>query len=442
MSIEWEFASHVKEVWEPYRIKVLKGGRGGIKSWTAARYHLIDGYRQPLRILCGREVQKSIRESVHQLLSDQIELLGLGAFYDVLSTEIRGKNGTRIVYAGISQLTTESIKSYEGYDRFWGEEAQSFTRRSLDILEPTFRKEGSELMFTLNPELDTDEVWVRYIENPPDDTLVLDCSYHKNPWFPKVLENERQKFLRQVEMGKREQFEYDWIWEGKTKPAVEGAIYAKQVSDVVDDGRLTHVPHDPKLHTHLVWDLGYNDNTTIGFVQRSGSSVRFIDYIEDSHRTYESYVNQIREIVGKKGYRIALDGRDGGKAWLPHDGKATRPDTGKSPNELLRDYGLKTGTNSKGDDGVPDIGIKGRIEAGRQMFPRCLFDARNCTPLFNRLRRYSRKVSPETGQPSGIKKDGNDHAGDMFTYVAVIEKELTNESEKMEPIRYDNAGIV
>ena len=422
----WDFADHTASVWEPYRYKILKGGRGGVKSWTAARYHLIDGYQRPLRVLCGREVQKSIRESVHQLLSDQIEMLGLGGFYDVLSNEIRGKNGTRFTYAGISQLTTESIKSYEGYDRFWGEEAQTFTRRSLDILTPTFRKDGSELMFTLNPELDTDEVWTRFIEAPRDDTLVIDCSYHNNPWFPKVLEDERQAFLRQVEQGKRSQADYDWIWEGKCKPAVEGAIYPDEVRMVMESGRLCAVPYDPTLKVHTIWDLGWNDKMCIGFVQTAASSVRFIDYIEDSHRTYESYVKEIKA----KDYNLA-------KAWLPHDGKAKNPQTGKSPIELLKALGLDTDP-----DGVPDIGVKAGIEAGRQMFPRVYFDKDKCTPLFNRLRRYARVISPTTQEAGAPKHDDNAHGADMYRYTAVIERRLTNARQEMKPIKYDDRGIV
>ena len=423
----WEFADHVAPIWEPHRIKILKGGRGGVKSWTAARYHLIDGYQRPLRVLCGREVQKSIKESVHQLLADQIELLGLGGFYDVLSTEIRGKNGTRFVYAGISQLTTDSIKSYEGYDRFWGEEAQTFSRRSLDILTPTLRKPGSELMFTLNPELDTDEIWQRYIESPPDDTLVIDCSYHNNPWFPDVLEKERQQFLRMVETGARRQMDYDWIWEGKCKPAVDGAIYPEEVAKVIEDGRLCAVSFDPKLPVYTIWDLGWNDLMAIGVVQVAAGTIRIIDYIEDSHRTYESYVNELKA----KPYANKLH-----TAWLPHDGRAKNPQTGVSPIELLNSLGLDAD-----NDGIPDIGIKAGIEAARQMFPRVYFDRTKVTPLFNRLRRYARMIN-QYDAASSIKKDDNAHGADMFRYIAVIESKLDNETMDMAPINYSNQGIV
>ncbi len=427
---EWEFAEHVQEIWQPYRIKILKGGRGGVKSWSAARYHLIDGYQQPLRVLCGREVQKSIKESVHQLLSDQIYLLGLDGFYEILANEIRGKNGTRFTYAGISQLTTDSIKSYEGYDRFWGEESHTFSRRSIDILTPTFRKDGSELMFTLNPELDTDEIWARYIETPDDDTLILNCSYHNNPWFPEVLEKERQSFLRQVEQGKRRQYEYNWIWEGQCKPAVDGAIYPDEVAAVIESKRLCPVPYDPMLAVHVIFDLGWNDKMAIGPVQAVAGSVRCIDYIEDSHRTYDSYINELLDKPYAKRIKTL---------WLPHDARAANPQTGKSSVEIIRE--LVKGKNIEVDL-IPNIGVKQGIEAARQMFPRVYFDKTLCTPLFNRLRRYARVIGLGTGEPGAPKHDENSHGADMFRYIAVIEKELKNEESGFRKIEYSNKDIV
>lgn len=428
---EWELPENAEFLFEDWRYKGGKGGRGGTKSWSFGRGALIKGYQAPKRILCAREIQKSIKDSVHQLLEDQIGYLGLHGFYKVQKQEIIGLNGTSIIFTGLSNLTVSQIKSFEGIDICWVEEAATVSKRSWDILIPTIRKEGSEIWFTFNPELDTDETWLRFVEDPPLDCHVEEMSFDTNPWFPEVLEKERQELLRRIERGTAEQEEYDNIWLGKPKSAVDGAIYAKQTLMVREQNRLTHVPHDPVLFTHLVWDLGYSDNMVIGFVQRAGSSIRFIDYIEDSHRTYDSYVAEIRQKAEKEGYRIALDGRTGGKAWLPHDGYASDPKTGKTAAKIIDDLGLECPQ----DEGVPNIGIKNRIEAGRQMFARCVFDKEKCTPLFNRLRRYARKINPE-GHAVTIKKDGNDHAGDMFTYVAVVEGKLDNERQKRK-IAYD-----
>ncbi|MEM6817216.1 MAG: phage terminase large subunit [Pseudomonadota bacterium] len=442
--VDVQYAEHIEPIFDDsYWIKCLKGGRGGVKSWTAAHYHIEGVLLHGWRVLCGREVQKNIRESVHRLLQDRIEALGLSQYFTITATEIRANHNDGLFsFTGISDMSADGIKSYEGYDRFWGEEAHTFTRNSLDKLEPTFRKDGAQLMFTFNPELSTDEVWVRYVESNDPEILVIDCSLDNNPWRPERLIKQRDKFQGQVNQGKREQWEFDWIWGGKTKPAVEGAIYANEVAKVMEAGRLKDVPHDPTLYTHLVWDLGYNDDMTIGFVQRDGPSIRFVDYIEDNQLKYESYVKMIRKKVEEHGYRIAIDGREGGKAWLPHDGHQERAEAKSSAIKQVEDLGLEVGVNSDGDKGVPRLAIEERIRMGRQMFSRVVFDSEKCRPLFNKLQRYARKVSKETGQPAGIKKDGNDHAGDMFTYTAVIEKELVNESEKFKPLEYDLRGIV
>ena len=421
-----QFPENAAFLFEAHRYKVGKGGRGGTKSWSFGRALLIKGVEKPMRILCGREVQKSIKESVHQLLADQVIKLGLESFYEVLKTEIRGKNGTKFAFTGLSNLTADSIKSYESYDIAWIEEAASVTRRSWDILIPTIRKDNSEIWISFNPELDTDETWVRFVENKPGDCVVMDMSYDTNPWSPKVLEKERAEFLRQVENGSRRQEDYDNIWLGKCRPASPGSIYPDEIQAVIKGNRLCHVPYDPILKVHTVWDLGWADKMAIGFVQKQGSSIRIIDYIEDSHRTYDSYVAEIKE----KRYNLAT-------AWLPHDGRAKNPQTGVSPIELLNKLGLVTDRK-----GVPDIGLHQGIEAARQMFPRVIFDKEKCTPLFNRLRRYVRVISPMTNEPGMPRKDENTHGADMFRYIAVTEARLTNDKPFDGKIKYDGRGIV
>src|SRR5574343_562163 len=154
--IEANFPLKLQGLFKPMRYKVAYGGRGSGKSWAFARALLIQASEKPLRVLCGREVQKSIKQSVHTLLKDQIQELGLGQFYDVLETEIRGKNGTQFSFAGLASHTVESIKSFEGCDIVWIEEAQTVSKKSWDILIPTIRKPNSEIWVTFNPDLDTD----------------------------------------------------------------------------------------------------------------------------------------------------------------------------------------------------------------------------------------------------------------------------------------------
>ena len=418
-----------------------KGGRNGTKSWSFARALLIKGFEQPLRILCAREVQKSIKESVHQLLKDQVTLLGLEAFYDVLSNEIRGKNGSLFSFIGLSDLTAHTIRSYEGYFICWVEEAALVTRRSWDILLPTIRKDGSEIWITFNPELDTDDTWVRFIENKPDDCVVVEMSFDTNPWLTDTAEKERQSFLRQVASGSRRQEEYDNIWLGKCKTSVEGAIYPDEVKAVIESGRLCAVPYDATLATHVIFDIGWNDKMAIGPVQTAAGTVRFIDYIEDDHRTYEWYLNGIDAYGNHSG--VGLLDKPYAKSiktiYLPHDGKKANPQTGKSDKQVCEALLKQTNINVAI---VDDIGVDPGIKALRQMFPRCYFDKVLCTPLFNRLRRYARNINKATDEAGSPKHDANSNGADMARYVAVVEKLLSNESQDMKPIEYDNAGIV
>ena len=410
MQPDWEFPEKLGMLFEPHRYKVTHGGRGGAKSWGYARAILALGEKQPIRVLCAREVQKSIKDSVHKLLSDQVQAMGLGRHYEVLQNEIRGRNGTEIVFSGLSSQTAESIKSFEGIDICWCEEAQKITRRSWDILIPTIRKESSEIWVSLNPELDSDETWVRFIENAPQSARVVEINWRDNPWFPSVLNDERKEFLRQVELGVRSQDDYDNIWEGKCKAAVDGAIYFREVQAAKLAQRLRAVPHDPLLKVHTVWDLGWNDKMSILLVQKVASEIRVVDYIEDSHRTYEWYV---RELL-KRPFTWGTD-------WIPHDGKAKSAESGRSPKQILEALGRKV-------EITPDIGVEPGIAAARLMFPRVYFDKDNAAGLFNRLGRYKRRINQSNNEPGAPEHDENSHGADAFRYLAVVEAELVNDT--------------
>lgn len=409
MELEYEFPEKLAYLFGDYRYKIGRGGRGGSKSWGYARALLAQGKAKPLRILCAREVQKSIKESVKHLLDTQVQNMGLESHYNSLESEIRGRNGTEFIFSGLASHTAESIKSYEDVDICWVEEAQKVSRRSWDILIPTIRKPGSQIWISLNPELDTDETWVRFVENTPKNSFVQEINWSDNPWFPEILKDERQEFLGLVAKKVRTQDEYDNIWEGKTRAAVEGAIYAREVTEAKLKGRLRDVPYDPMLKVHAIWDLGWNDKMAICLVQKGPSDIRFIDYIEDSHKTYAEYDAMLRA----KPYRYAKD-------WLPHDGRAKSPESGRSPEDILRALGRAV-------DITPEIGVEPGIQAARLMFQRCYFDREKCTPLFNRLSRYKRTINKSNNEPGQPDHDANSHGADAFRYVAVNEKNLINE---------------
>lgn len=181
----------VAPLFAPHRYKVFKGGRGSAKSWSVARALLAIGGASKKRILCAREIQKSIQDSSYKLLADQIKMLGMGSAFDVLKTEIRGKNGTEFLFRGLGNLTAESIKSFEGVDLVWVEEAHTVSARSWELLIPTIRKDGSEIWITYNPDEETDPVDVQFVQKTPPGCVVIEVNWNDNPWFPEVLKAEK-----------------------------------------------------------------------------------------------------------------------------------------------------------------------------------------------------------------------------------------------------------
>lgn len=399
-----EFPKALRFLFEPHRYKIAYGGRGSGKSWGFARALLIQGSQEKLRILCTREIQKSIADSVHKLLSDQIAEMGLSHFYEVQQTTIKGKNGTEIIFAGLQQHTVDSIKSYEGVDRVWIEEAHAVSKRSWEVLLPTIRKEKSEVWITFNPQLESDETYKRFVSNCPPDSVAVLMNYTENPWFPDVLEQER---LHAKATMKPE--EYGHIWEGKCMPAVHGAIYFDEVADAEAKGRIREVPFDPLLKTHAVWDLGWNDSMSIVLVQRSASELRIVEYIEDSHRTLSDYVQTLK-----------LMPLNWGNDYLPHDGFTRDFKTGKSAQEILQAMGRTV-------QQVPRLDVEGGIKAAREVFPRMYFDKTKTLRLVECLKRYRRHINQMTNEPGQPLHDEFSHGADAFRYTALVADQLSND---------------
>lgn len=405
MATKVKFPPALDFLFKPARYKVAYGGRGSGKSWSFARALLVLAAKEKLRILCTREVQKSIRDSVHRLLCDQIESMGLGSFFTILDTEIRGRNGSVFMFAGLSNQTVESIKSYEGVDIVWCEEAQNISKKSWDTLIPTVRKDQSEIWVTFNPELDTDETYVRFVVAPPPNSYVRQVNYTDNPWFPPVLEQERKHCL----VANRD--DYPQIWEGKCRTAVAGAIYAHEIGEAVREGRICNVPYDPRLKVHTVWDLGWNDSMSISLVQRVRSELRVIGYIEESHKTLDWYAAELN----KKNMNWGTD-------WLPHDGRTKDYKTGKSAEEILKSFNRKVKI-------IPNIGIETGIKAARMMFPQVYFDKAKTARLVECLKRYKRAINQSTNEPGAPLHDEFSHGADDFRYIAVVADKLQNEDE-------------
>lgn len=413
-----QFPEKLQPLFKPARYKVIYGGRGKGGSWGIARALLLQGWESPLRILCTREIQKSISESVHQLLTDQVKSMSLHGFYNVREKEIRGANGTLFSFAGLRDLSVANLKSYEGYDRVWVEEAEKTTKKSWEVLIPTIRKIGSEIWVNFNPQLDSDETYVRFIERTPPDCVLIPMSYRDNPWFPEVLEKERQ-YLQQTDKEA-----YSNVWEGQCRSSVDGAIYAGEITAAIEAKRIRPVPYDPLLKVHTVWDLGWNDRMSIGFAQRLHSEIRWIDFLEGQHKTYDWYVNQIKA----KGYNL-------GRHFLPHDGRHKNAQTGLSAEEIIRKLGLDA---TASEAAMP---VEDGIKAVRLMFHQMYFDEVKCKPLFDHLRRYRRSIPTNTGEPQGPMHDEHSHAADMVREAVRRVGDMTNDVAD-KPIKYPELGVI
>jgi phage terminase large subunit len=411
-----KFPNKLDFLFEPHRYKVAYGGRGSGKSWSFARALLIKAANEPTRVLCAREIQKSIKQSVHTLLNDQIQSLGLGAFYEVLEAEIRGLNGSTFSFTGLATNTVESIKSFEGCDIVWVEEAQTVSKKSWDILIPTIRKPNSEIWVSFNPNIDTDDTYQRFVVEPPENAKVVKVNYQDNPWFPEVLEIERQH-------SQKTNPDYANIWEGECKAAVDGAIYANEIREAQENNRITTVPYDPMLKVHVVFDLGFNDSMAIILCQRGVSDIRIIKYIEDNHRTLDSFSSEIRSL-----------NYNWGTMFLPHDGRSRDYKSGLSAEDIMRKQGWSVRI-------VPVSSIEAGIKIARMHFHKCYFD-KSTQRLLECLKNYKRSINSSTNEPGAPLHDEYSHGADAFRYMATSVEQMKNESWGGEKIIYNNRSIV
>jgi phage terminase large subunit len=392
-----EFPVKLEGLFKPSRYKVLYGGRGGAKSWGIARALLIKGAKTQMRILCAREYMTSMRDSVHKLLSDQIQALGLLGFYEITQASIRGQNGTEFAFAGLKN-NIANIKSYEGVDVCWVEEAQTVSRLSWNVLIPTIRKEKSEIWISFNPELETDETYQRFVVYPPADCISIKINWSDNPWFPETLRLEKDG------LKDRDLEAYNQVWEGLCRQSVDGAIFGKELQQAELDGRITRVPYDPTKPVHAIFDLGWADSTSIWFLQFVGMETRLIRYLEDSQKTITHYMATMQTF----GYVYDT-------IWLPHDaGNQTLAAAGRSIGDIVRNAGFKTHI-------LPRVPIIDSINAGRSIFPTCYFDRDNAADGINCLRHYRFEVDPATGQFGKTPlHDHYSHGADAFRMIGLM----------------------
>lgn len=421
MSINAEFPASFKELFTPSRYKVFYGGRGGAKSWAFSRALLIKGAEKKLRILCTRELQGSIKESVHKLLSDQIESLGLQAHYQILQNEIRGINGTEFIFEGIRH-NTDKIKSSEGIDICWIEEADKVTELSWSILIPTIRKKGSEIWVSFNPHLKTDATYQRFVISPPPDAIVQKVSWRDNPWFPEELKKEMEH-LKKVDHDK-----YLHVWEGEIRQIAEGAIYGKQLRWLKENNRITNIPIIPTEEVNTYWDLGKGKNTAIWFHQRVGLDDRFIDYYQVDTNVLEDVDHFVR-VIKSKDYNY-------GKHYMPHD--VTHEILGlgnKNRKQMFESGGVKP------IHVVPRVkNVEEGIEMTRKALASCWFDKNKCAQGLEALSNYRYEFDDKKAVYKPIPiHDWASHPADAFRQFA---QGYNNAQEELQDIEYDLSWVV
>lgn len=404
----------------PARYKGAWGGRGSGKSHFFAEL-LIEEHlcEHGLRSMCVREVQKSLAQSSKQLLEDKIESLGVGRAFKVFTDRIQTPGDGLITFQGMQDHTAESVKSFEGLKRVWIEEAQTLSHRSLTLLRPTIRADGSEIWASWNPRRKTDAIDDFLRAQKPANAIVVQANWRDNPWFPKELDVERR-----LDMEKYPE-RYDHIWEGGYATIYEGAYFAKDLALVKQENRIRMVAADPVIQRRAFWDIGVRDRTAIWVAQFVGSEIRVLDYIEGQGQPLAYYLNELRT----RGHGKAL-------CVLPHDGVNENNVTALRYEDHVRAGGFSTSVVKNQGKGADKM----RIEAARRLFTRILF---NDTPAvldgLEALGAYHERKDEKRDTGLGPDHDWASHGADAFGLMCIAYEEPR---KKIDRIALPSYGVV
>ena len=375
-----DLPAYAEPLFRPCRYKVLYGGRGAARSWSVARALLIEAAQRPLRILCTRELQTSIRDSVHQLLKDQAALMGLP--FAATERDIRHANGSMFLFEGL-RFNITKIKSLEGIDRCWVEEAERISAESWEVLVPTIRKAGSEIWVTFNPDREEDATYQRFIAHPPPEAWVRKVSADDNPWLPEALAAERA-YLYRVDPEAAAH-----VWGGETRQATDAQVLrGKWIVEEFTPGEAWDGPYQGM-------DFGFAvDPTTLVRCWVAGRVL----YVE--HELY----------------RVGLELDDTAKAALlavPDAARyATRADSARPETiSYLARHGLPQIVGVKKWHGSVEDGV-----AHLRQYERIVIHPR-CKNTMAEARSYSYKVDRRSGDILPELADANNHCVDAIRYA-------------------------
>ena len=374
-----EFPDPFQSLFQPARYKVFYGGRGAGRSWSCARALLLMGVAKQLRILCARETQLSIADSVHKLLGEQVDILELSNFYDVQKSRIIGANGTEFLFKGIKHNPQE-IKSTEGVDVAWVEEAQAVSENSWNILIPTIRKDNSEIWITFNPGEEADPTYQRFVLNPPPGAVVKKVNWHDNPWLPKVLRDEME-YLRRVDYDA-----YLHVWEGEPRTISDAVIFKGKFTVEPFD-----TPTDARFYFGADWGFSQDPTTLVRAFVRDKSL-----YID--HEAYGIGVD-----IDKT--PALFDAVPDSRKWQIYADSA-RPET----ISYMKRAGFKIAACEKWSGSVED-GI-----AFLRSFERIIIHER-CKHTAEEFRLYKYKVDAQSNEVLPVIVDKHNHCTDSLRYA-------------------------
>lgn len=390
------FPEKLQFLFQPARYKVAYGGRGSSKSWSFARALLLLGIQRPLKVLCARELQNSIEESVHSLLKQQIVELGLEGYYIVEKKHIYGPGGTVFFFEGIAR-NINRIRSIEGIDICWVEEAHKVSHQSWAVLIPTIRKTGSEIWITFNPELEDDPTYQRFIKSKPIDSIVVPVNWQDNPWFPEVLRREME------DLKARDYDEYLHVYEGHCLVNLKGAVFAKELRRAREENRITQVPYDRGTPVDLYFDLGRRDMTSAWGMQRVAMQRRVLFFYEDNGEHISYHLKELDKLP------YIYD-----TFYLPHDAATKTVGAKYTVEQQVRDGGKRKVRIIK----APRRKFDG-INASRTIFDTLWFDEQKCSAGLLHLSRYRYDVSEGGVYSPDPVHDEHSHAADALQTMAL-----------------------
>ena len=393
---------------ESIRYVGLAGGRGSSKSWTVADWIITRCQQYPgTRGLLVREYQKSLMQSAKHLIESRLEhhKLGTQQGWRVLNESIVTPGGGILVFQGMQNHTADSIKSFEGFDFAWVEEAHTLSQFSLDLLRPTIRKKGSRLIFTWNPRNKRDPVDMMFRgPEPPTNSVYIPLNYNDNPWFPAELEQERLDCLQS------QPDQYGHIWLGEYATVIKGAYFVQQLSAARAEGRIGRVPFDPLLSVRVACDIGGTGAKSDAFAmwpsQWIGKEIRVRDYYEAVGQDIATHVNWLKS----KGY---TPGRT--TIILPHDGRT---------QDRVHDVSYESAFRAAGYavEVIPNQGkgaAMARVERVRTLFPAIWIDEATCEGGLQALGAYQENYDDDRNVGLGPLHNWASNGADAFGLMAV-----------------------